>query len=109
MNTTPKARKFRIRRSPALGGDGPAVAGPTAVPPAPPPVPGPTPRPDASQQMPDNQVMMDLGIVAPQEENIDEQIDAIRRECRISFPLGFMGGVVSRVSAVENSRFIARL
>ncbi|MGA0923984.1 MAG: ABC transporter, partial [Lutimaribacter sp.] len=33
----------------------------------------------------------------------------IRRECRISFPLGFMGGVVSRVSAVENSRFIARL
>jgi len=80
MNTTPKARKFRIRRSPALGGDGPAVAGPTAVPPAPPPVPGPTPRPDASQQMPDNQVMMDLDIVAPQEETIDEQIDAIRRE-----------------------------
>ena len=33
----------------------------------------------------------------------------IRRESRISFPLGFMGGVVSRVSAVENSRYIARL
>ena len=33
----------------------------------------------------------------------------IRRSCRISFPLGFMGGVVSRHSAVENSRYIARL
>jgi len=33
----------------------------------------------------------------------------IRRGCRISFPLGFMGGVVSKHSAVENSRFIARL
>ena len=33
----------------------------------------------------------------------------IRRGCRISFPLGFMGGVVSRHSAVENSRYIARL
>ena len=33
----------------------------------------------------------------------------IRRGCRISFPLGFMGGVVPRVSAVENSRYIARL
>ena len=33
----------------------------------------------------------------------------IRRDARISFPLGFMGGVVSRVSAVENSRYIARL
>ena len=40
-------------------------------------------------------------------EKPDEGV--IRRECRISFPLGFMGGVVSRVSAVENSRFIARL
>ena len=40
-------------------------------------------------------------------EKLDEGV--IRRECRISFPLGFMGGVVSRVSAVENSRFIARL
>lgn len=33
----------------------------------------------------------------------------IRRGCRISFPLGFMGGVVSRLSALENSRYIARL
>ena len=40
-------------------------------------------------------------------EKPDEGV--IRRECRISFPLGFIGGVVSRVSAVENNRFIARL
>ncbi|QYX57653.1 ATP-binding cassette domain-containing protein [Roseovarius sp. SCSIO 43702] len=33
----------------------------------------------------------------------------IRRGCRISFPLGFMGGVISRISAMENSRYIARL
>ena len=33
----------------------------------------------------------------------------IRRNCRVSFPLGFMGGVVSRVSAMENSRYIAKL
>ena len=33
----------------------------------------------------------------------------IRRSCRVSFPLGFMGGVISKHSAVENSRFIARL
>lgn len=33
----------------------------------------------------------------------------IRRGCNISFPLGFMGGVVGKVSAVENSRYIARL
>lgn len=33
----------------------------------------------------------------------------IRRACKISFPLGFMGGVVSKVSAVENARYIARL
>jgi capsular polysaccharide transport system ATP-binding protein len=33
----------------------------------------------------------------------------IRRGCRISFPLGFMGGVVSRLSALENARYIARL
>ena len=33
----------------------------------------------------------------------------IRRGCRISFPLGFMGGVVSKHSAMENSRYIARL
>ncbi len=33
----------------------------------------------------------------------------IRRGCRVSFPLGFMGGVVSKISARENARFIARL
>ncbi len=33
----------------------------------------------------------------------------IRRLCRISFPLGFMGGVVNRHTAMENSRYIARL
>ncbi|MGC1503061.1 MAG: ATP-binding cassette domain-containing protein [Sulfitobacter sp.] len=33
----------------------------------------------------------------------------IRRSCNISFPLGFMGGVVSKVSAMENARYIARL
>ena len=33
----------------------------------------------------------------------------IRRECNISFPLGFMGGVISKISAMENARYIARL
>ncbi len=33
----------------------------------------------------------------------------IRRTCNISFPLGFMGGVIGKVSAVENSRYIAKL
>jgi capsular polysaccharide transport system ATP-binding protein len=33
----------------------------------------------------------------------------IVRACNISFPLGFMGGVISKVSAMENSRYIARL
>jgi capsular polysaccharide transport system ATP-binding protein len=33
----------------------------------------------------------------------------IVRACNISFPLGFMGGVVGKVSAMENSRYIARL
>ena len=33
----------------------------------------------------------------------------IHRGCRISFPLGFMGGVVNRHTAMENSRYIARL
>ncbi len=40
-------------------------------------------------------------------EKPDEGI--IRRECRVSFPLGFMGGVVSRHTARENTRYIARL
>ena len=33
----------------------------------------------------------------------------VYRGCKISFPLGFMGGVVGKVSAMENSRYIARL
>lgn len=33
----------------------------------------------------------------------------VRRGCRISFPLGFMGGVVARHTATENARYIARL
>jgi capsular polysaccharide transport system ATP-binding protein len=33
----------------------------------------------------------------------------IRRSCNVSFPLGFMGGVVGKVSANENARYIAKL
>jgi capsular polysaccharide transport system ATP-binding protein len=33
----------------------------------------------------------------------------ITRKCRISFPLGFMGGVINKLSAMENSRYIARI
>ncbi|MDE3078395.1 MAG: ATP-binding cassette domain-containing protein [Paracoccaceae bacterium] len=33
----------------------------------------------------------------------------IRRTSRISFPLGFMGGVISKHSATENARYIARI
>lgn len=33
----------------------------------------------------------------------------IVRQSRISFPLGFMGGMVPRLSAMENCRFIARI
>lgn len=33
----------------------------------------------------------------------------IRRLCNVSFPLGYMGGVVSKISARENARYIARL
>ena len=40
-------------------------------------------------------------------EKPDER--SIFRGCRISFPLGFMGGVVARHTAKENSRYIARL
>ena len=40
-------------------------------------------------------------------EKPDEGI--IRRNCRISFPLGFMGGVVTKHTARENCRYIARL
>ncbi|MFN3954846.1 MAG: ABC transporter ATP-binding protein [Pararhodobacter sp.] len=34
---------------------------------------------------------------------------SITRNCRVSFPLGFMGGIVPRHSATENARYIARL
>ena len=34
---------------------------------------------------------------------------AVRRGSRVSFPLGFMGGVVAKHSARENARYIARL
>ena len=40
-------------------------------------------------------------------EKPDEGV--INRKCKISFPLGFMGGVVPRHTAVENCRYIARL
>ncbi len=33
----------------------------------------------------------------------------ITRGCRVSFPLGFMGGVVNKHTAKENARYIARL
>jgi capsular polysaccharide transport system ATP-binding protein len=33
----------------------------------------------------------------------------IRRTCRVSFPLGFMGGVVGKHTARENARYIAKL
>lgn len=34
---------------------------------------------------------------------------SITRNCRVSFPLGFMGGIVPRHTATENARYIARL
>ncbi|RJL05153.1 ATP-binding cassette domain-containing protein [Paracoccus aestuarii] len=33
----------------------------------------------------------------------------IRRDCRISFPLGFMGGLITRHTGNENARYIARI
>jgi len=33
----------------------------------------------------------------------------IRKTARVSFPLGFMGGVISKLSAKENARYVARL
>lgn len=33
----------------------------------------------------------------------------IIRECRVSFPLGFMGGIINKLSAAENARYIAQL
>jgi capsular polysaccharide transport system ATP-binding protein len=40
-------------------------------------------------------------------EKPDEGV--VRRTSRISFPLGFMGGVISKHSATENARYIAQL
>lgn len=47
-------------------------------------------------------INMMAGLEQPDEGNIT-------RRSRISFPLGFMGGVVSRHSATENARYVARL
>ena len=33
----------------------------------------------------------------------------VRRSSRVSFPLGFMGGIIGRLSAKENARYVARL
>ena len=33
----------------------------------------------------------------------------IRANCRMSFPLGFTGGIINRLSANENARYIARI
>lgn len=40
-------------------------------------------------------------------EKPDEGV--IRRGCRISFPLGFMGGTDAKLSAADNSQYIARI
>jgi capsular polysaccharide transport system ATP-binding protein len=47
-------------------------------------------------------VNMMAGIEKPDEGEIT-------RNCRVSFPLGFMGGVVPRLSGRENARYIAGL
>ena len=36
-------------------------------------------------------------------------VGEVRRNCRVSFPLGFMGGVVGKHTAKENARYIAKL
>lgn len=40
-------------------------------------------------------------------EKPDEGV--IRRGCRVSFPMGFTGGVSSKMSALENARYIAKI
>ncbi len=40
-------------------------------------------------------------------EKPDEGV--IRRECKVSFPMGFTGGVSSKMSALENARYIAKI
>jgi len=47
-------------------------------------------------------VNMMAGLEKPDEGRID-------RKCRVSFPLGFMGGIVSKHTGLENARYIARL
>jgi len=47
-------------------------------------------------------INMMAGLEKPDEGNV-------YRNARISFPLGFMGGVVAKVSALENARYIAKL
>ncbi|MEX0275950.1 MAG: ABC transporter ATP-binding protein [Ruegeria sp.] len=61
-----------------------------------------------------------LGVLAPNDtgkttlinmmaglEKPDEGV--IRRDCRVSFPMGFTGGVAKRLSALENARYIANI
>jgi len=33
----------------------------------------------------------------------------VKRACRVSFPLGFMGGIIGKLSAKENARYVAKL
>ncbi len=40
-------------------------------------------------------------------EKPDEGV--IRRDCRVSFPMGFTGGVAKRLSALENARYVAKI
>ncbi|MEO1108859.1 MAG: ATP-binding cassette domain-containing protein [Pseudomonadota bacterium] len=40
-------------------------------------------------------------------EKPDEGV--IRRDCKVSFPMGFTGGVSSKMSALENARYIAKI
>ncbi|NOD31370.1 ABC transporter ATP-binding protein [Ruegeria atlantica] len=40
-------------------------------------------------------------------EKPDEGV--VRRECRVSFPMGFTGGVSGKLSALENARYIAKI
>ncbi|MCB5409340.1 ABC transporter ATP-binding protein [Pseudogemmobacter faecipullorum] len=47
-------------------------------------------------------IQMMAGLEKPDEGRIS-------KTCRVSFPLGFMGGVNGKMSALENSRYIARL
>ena len=63
---------------------------------------------------------MSMGILAPNGSGKTTLINmmaglekpdegGIRRNCRVSFPLGFMGGIVPKHTGTENARYIARL